>query len=314
MPQSRLKRRRGLGVTPGKPKDYHEHDWQKRPWLQKCGGCHATGIDLEQDTFLEPGVGCESCHGPGSHHAALPSDEIFEKRATIVNPGKLTSGVAVQICGSCHNRGKSTQAKGAGWPVGFRPGKALSTYYQSILPGDKHLYTDAEAKEHYHSKGHHQQYLDWMRSKHADSGIDCITCHNVHELGSPLFRSKTKTQGDKLCLSCHEPMQAVGAHAVHSFGNCINCHMARIAKSADAGDIRSHVFDVITPQEGLKWGIPNSCQTCHQHKNEDPAQLQKRWDRLTIRSAPAALTSPSAPAASTSPPAPAEEPPSTSKP
>jgi predicted CXXCH cytochrome family protein len=268
-----------FNIDSGKWTNYHEHDWQKRPWLKKCGGCHATGVDLEQDTFLEPGVGCEACHGPGSHHAALGTGELFEKRTTIVNPGKLTAGVAVQICGSCHNRGKSIQVKGSSWPVGYRPGKALSLYYKSIAPGDKHLYTNE------YSKGHHQQYLDWKKSKHADSGINCMTCHTVHELGNPLFRSKTKVQGDKLCLSCHEPMGKVGAHAVHSFGNCVNCHMPRIAKSAESGDIRSHVFDAITPKDGLAWNIPNSCQTCHQHKDEDPEDLQKRWDALTDRKA-----------------------------
>ena len=25
--------------------NYHEADWNKRPWLLKCGGCHTTGVD-----------------------------------------------------------------------------------------------------------------------------------------------------------------------------------------------------------------------------------------------------------------------------
>ena len=101
-------------VNSGVWTNYHEHDWEKRPWLKKCGGCHATGVDLEQGTFKEPGVACEACHGAGSHHSALPRSAIFQKRATIINPAKLTRGVAVQICGSCHNRGKATKHKGAG--------------------------------------------------------------------------------------------------------------------------------------------------------------------------------------------------------
>lgn len=271
-----------FNIDSGKWTNYHEHDWAKRPWLKKCGGCHATGVDLEKDTFLEPGVGCEACHGPGSHHAALGTSELFKKRTTITNPAKLTGGVAVQICGSCHNRGKSTQVKGSSWPVGYKPGKSLGLYYKSIAPGDKHLYTNEYAK------GHHQQYLDWKMSKHADSNISCMTCHTVHELGNPLFAGKTKVQGDKLCLSCHEQTNKTGSHAVHSFGNCVSCHMPRIAKSAESGDIRSHVFDAITPKEGLELKIPNSCQTCHQHKGEDPIELQKKWEALTERQSMAA--------------------------
>jgi predicted CXXCH cytochrome family protein len=133
------------------------------------------------------------------------------------------------------------------------------------------------------SKSHHQQYIDWKNSKHADSGVTCMSCHVVHQLGNPLFRSKTKLEGDKLCTSCHEQVANVGAHSVHSFGNCANCHMPRIAKSAESGDIRSHVFTALLPKDTLETKIPNSCQTCHKHKDEDLADLQKRWDALTAR-------------------------------
>ena len=187
-----------FNIDNGRWVNYHEHNWKERPWLKKCGGCHATGVDLEKETFKEPGVGCEACHGPGSHHAAQPAAETFKKRGTIVNPSKLTGGVAVQICGSCHNRGKATKVEGSGWPVGYRPGKALETYYKSI-PSDhkKKMYPGG------FSKSHHQQYIDWKQSKHADSGVSCMSCHVVHQLGNPLFRSKTKLEGDKLCTSCH---------------------------------------------------------------------------------------------------------------
>lgn len=112
-------------VDSGRWVNYNEGDWEKRPWMEGCAGCHATGVSLEKNKFVEPGVGCEACHGPGSVHAALPPKAIYEKRATIINPAKLTEGVAVQICGSCHNRGKSMKDPKVGWPLGYLPGKAL---------------------------------------------------------------------------------------------------------------------------------------------------------------------------------------------
>ena len=262
--------------------NYHEHDWAKRPWLKKCGGCHATGVDLEKDNFTEPGVGCEACHGPGSHHAALPKTAIFEKRATIVNPAKLTAGVAVQICGSCHNRGKSKLVKGSSWPVGYRPGKALTSYYNetSFAAGDvKHVYANE------FSKGHHQQYIDWKQSAHYREGVTCVSCHFVHELGNPVVRGQTRqSSGDQTCMSCHTVLNKVGAHAVHSTAKCVACHMPRIAKSAESGDIHSHVMVALLPQDTLdNPKIPNSCQTCHQHKDEDLTDLQRRYDELTKR-------------------------------
>jgi formate-dependent nitrite reductase cytochrome c552 subunit len=265
-------------IDTGRWVNYHEHDWEKRPWLAKCGGCHATGVDLEKESFKEPGVACESCHGPGSHHAALPRSAVFEKRETIVNPAKLTPGIAVQICGSCHNRGKAKNAK-AGWPVGYLPGKALETYYESTSLGGgdvKHFYANE------FSKGHHQQYIDWMQSRHKTSGVNCMTCHKVHDLNATLVaRGQTQEKGDQLCTSCHQPINKNGAHAVHSFGNCIGCHMPKIAKSAESGDIRSHVFVALEPQDTLdNPKLPNSCQTCHRHKDEDLEDLQKRYERL----------------------------------
>lgn len=263
--------------------NYHDHDWDKRPWLKKCGGCHATGVELEKNTFKEPGVGCEACHGPGSHHAALPKTELFKKRETIINPAKLTGGVAVQICGSCHNRGKSTQVKGAGWPVGYTPGKALESYYRSTSyeGGDvKHVYANE------FSKGHHQQYIDWKQSAHYREGVTCVSCHSVHSLGNPLSRGQTKEAGSKSCLTCHEVINKTGAHSVHAFANCVGCHMPRIAKSAESGDIHSHVFVALLPEDTLKNpAIPNSCQTCHQHKDEDLKDLQQRFEKLTKRQA-----------------------------
>ena len=29
--------------------NYHEADWDKKPWIKGCGGCHATGVNLEKN-------------------------------------------------------------------------------------------------------------------------------------------------------------------------------------------------------------------------------------------------------------------------
>ncbi len=281
-----------FNIETGRWVNYHEADWDKRPWLPKCGGCHATGVDLEKKTFVEPGVGCEACHGPGSHHAALPKTELFEKRATIINPGKLTAGVAVQICGSCHNRGKATQAKGASWPVGYLPGKALETYFESDS------YAGGKVQDFYaneFSKGHHQQYIDWKQSAHYHEGVTCLSCHYVHQLGNPVVRGQTRQEsGDNTCLSCHTMINNTGPHVIHSSAKCVACHMPRIAKSAESGDIHSHVFVALLPKDTLaNPAIPNSCQTCHKHKDEDLKDLQRRYDELTARS-PATSPAPAA--------------------
>lgn len=254
-------------------------DWDKKaPWIVTCGGCHATGVSIEKNTFIEPGVGCEACHGPGSWHAALPKTAVFEKRQTIINPAKLTMGVAVQICGSCHTRGESTKVKGAGWPVGYQPGKAIGPFYKetTFASGDvKMVYANEFAK------GHHQQYLDWKQSTHSKEGVTCTSCHFVHQIGMPPTRSQTVQAGSKQCLTCHEIINKNLAHSIHSFGNCIGCHMPRIAKSAESGDIHSHVFVCLLPKDSLaNPAIPNSCDACHFLKGESLEYLQAAWDAL----------------------------------
>ena len=57
--------------------------------------------------------------------------------------------------------------------------------------------------------------------------------------------------------------------------------MPRIAKSAESGDIHSHVFVALLPEDTLKNPkVPNSCQTCHKHKNEDVKKLDAEWKAL----------------------------------
>lgn len=274
--------------------NYNEDTWEKRSWLLQCGGCHATGVNLEKGNFAEPSVGCEACHGPGSHHVALPKAAVFEKRQTIVNPAKLTSGTAVQICGSCHNRGKATKHEKAEWPVGYLPGKALETYFRSVsfAGGDaSHLYGNE------FSKAHHQQYIDWKQSKHFEEGVSCTSCHYVHQLGIQGTRFQTRESGSQQCLSCHTLLNNNKAHSIHSFGNCVGCHMPRVVKSAETGDLHSHVFKTLLPADTLNDPkIPNSCQTCHHHKDADLKVLQQQYEILTQMPKPSGQVIPAIPA------------------
>jgi len=103
----------------------------------------------------------------------------------------------------------------------------------------------------------------------------------VHQIGIPPTRSQTLAAGSKQCLSCHVMLNNNMAHSIHSFANCVGCHMPRIAKSAESGDIHSHVFVTLLPEDTLKNPkIPNSCQACHKHKDADLKELQKAYDAL----------------------------------
>lgn len=261
---------------------YHEEDWDKRPWNKYCGGCHAMGVDLEKNTFSEHRVGCEACHGPGSHHAALSETAVFDKRKSIINPSHLPVSFRTEICGSCHNRGKSTRMGDVEWPVGYTPGKVLGLYYASTS------YSEGDIKDFYaneFSRGHHQQYLDWKLSTHAREGVNCTSCHYVHQLGLPPTQFQTKGAGSQQCMECHKLINNNLAHSIHSFGSCVGCHMPRIVKSAESGDTHSHVFVTLLPEDTMKNpNIPNSCQACHKHKDTDVEILHKWLDGVVSKS------------------------------
>jgi predicted CXXCH cytochrome family protein len=245
---------------------YHEHDWDKHSWNMRCGGCHVTGLDLEKNTFTEAAVGCEACHGPGSHHVALPKKAVFDKRLTIVNPSKFPAGIRTQICGSCHSAGKSTKVKDAYWPVGHKAGQALGPYFTPVSFADrtvKSVYGDEVPDRH------HQQYQNWQQSIHAQQGVSCTSCHYVHQLGVSPTQFQTKESGSQQCLSCHTMIKNKYAHSIHAFANCVGCHMPRVDGSIETGAVLSHTFRFLSPVETLKAGgyeKHNACSSCHHHK------------------------------------------------
>ena len=98
--------------------------------------------------------------------------------------------------------------------------------------------------------------------------------------------TRSQTTGGRVLRNvsvCHDVVNNNKAHSIHSFGNCVGCHMPRIAKSAESGDLHSHVFVALLPKDTLANPvIPNSCQTCHRHKDADLKSLQDAFDALTV--------------------------------
>ncbi|NJL95519.1 MAG: hypothetical protein HC915_18230, partial [Anaerolineae bacterium] len=102
-----------------------EHDW-----LTQCVGCHVTGLDVGTGEWVDSGVQCEACHGPGSEHATLADELGRRASAEEVQTVKdaIHSGVDPQMCAQCHAAGTSTDGVHA-FPVGYHPGQDLSDFY-----------------------------------------------------------------------------------------------------------------------------------------------------------------------------------------
>ncbi|MCK5794775.1 MAG: hypothetical protein KAH12_08705, partial [Anaerolineales bacterium] len=218
--------------------DYHPGD--EKIYNYACFKCHTTGGDTEGTwldgvdglgTFTEGGIGCESCHGPGSLHIAAPTDENIDRIYEFAHLDNSIGGLEVDgvvqtpdpngddvvfLCGTCHNRG-----------------------YENTID----------------SKGgfikHHEQWDEFVITKHGKGGLTCTTCHNPHE--------RVIWDGDgitKTCKSCHADQAAHTKHGASA--NCVDCHMPYAAKSGTTigesgyrGDVRSHLMTIIPDTENM---------------------------------------------------------------
>ena len=246
---------------------YHQQDWQERDWRKLCARCHTVGFNPDDYSFAEIGVGCEACHGPGSHHVEAPD---LAKGKHIRNPAKMSHYAAAAVCGACHVRGKVRDGYRHAYPVGFEPGMTLNrSHYPAIPPEDSHWWPNGAAK------GHHQQFMEWQQSRQRDAGLSCTHCHDPH---ASMTRAGTKAIGNGLCKSCHPNISTdpITGHAplagAPQHANCIGCHYPKIAKSATPGDIASH-RGFIAPSVTIKYAEEgkkqvNSCNACHAHSDE----------------------------------------------
>ena len=275
--------------------------WTKlnQNWNFMCAECHSTGLRKNYDaktdrfatTWAEISVGCETCHGQGSAHAAWARDQKswwpfgkredpskgllvrFDERHDVAWPidpqtetARRTAAPAalrkeVETCGLCH-------ARRAGFDENWVPGRSLS---------QTHL-VEPLARNTYHADGQIRDveepynYTPFKQSKMFAAGVTCSDCHEPHG-------SKLRFSGDGICLQCHASGKYADArHRHHASADppptCISCHMQ--ARTYMVVDIRhDHSFRVPRPDLSAKLGTPNACNNCHSDK---PAQ----WAATTI--------------------------------
>jgi predicted CXXCH cytochrome family protein len=245
---------------------YHK-DWKTRSNFKLCAGCHSTGPDHYTQSWTELNITCESCHGPGKAHAQKP------KLDNIVNPARLSVKRSIEICLSCHQAGKPPGTEYA-WPVGYEAGLELSKFWQGFKPE-----AGKQTAEFWHNGTAHKNRVQgntFLQSVMSHAGLQCSNCHESH--GSR-HRSLTIKAADSnaLCLTCHGPGKSPGPqykllsdhthHGPLSAGSrCIECHMPRTGKNAVPGESRNHTFNFISPADSIKYGVPNSCNSCHADK------------------------------------------------
>lgn len=162
------------------------------------------------DTFLEPGVGCQACHGPGSDHMKGKTDE--ERKATMKPLPKLeTPHQKLSVCGRCH--GVYTVGDKA-LVEDFRVGDETKGDLWK-LEGFKL----AEVTE----PGKFQQLNEFMGSNHAAHDVTCITCHTAHQ--EIKAEHQLRKAVPELCLDCHKEHHKDVTVEIPEGATCVACHM-----------------------------------------------------------------------------------------
>ena len=265
---------------------FYPGDNLQRPTGPLCDGCHSVNYNIQTKTVTEWNVGCEKCHGPGIAHAQRPS------RTNIVNPARLDSLSATDVCIQCHSQGRPLKNPVEGryfdWPVGFEVGKPLKDYWQleDHKLGETTFTHFADGTAH----KNRMQGNDFSTSAMYSHGVTCFSCHDVHGTGNNADLVKPASL---MCLECHGPNSPNGPrgggielhthHAAGSAGSeCIACHMPRIEQTIADVNVRSHTFRFIAPAEAERLKMPNSCNTCHMDKTAAWAtEALKSWTNVS---------------------------------
>lgn len=191
------------GLSPG----YEFRDYGfSRPILPGCIACHSgrpqpvtNGSGRYQDPpFRELAIGCENCHGPGELHVKerLSGEPLSgDIDRSIVNPAKLPSWLADNICMYCHEGGDVRVLQPGKDYFDFRPGTPLDdTQAVFIVPLQRGSPSRPDLLEHNFSMVLSKCYQS------SGGRLSCLTCHDPHYQPSG---QEAPAYYRKKCLSCH---------------------------------------------------------------------------------------------------------------
>ncbi|RBP51139.1 multiheme c-type cytochrome [Arenicella xantha] len=277
-------------------------------WNLYCARCHTTNLDvlakdpahtIANTNWTEPGVGCETCHGPGRKHVEYmggkPTNRLMsffnqilnEKTAPyIMNASSLDKGVALSVCARCH--GSDIKRKRMDLYRTYEPGfdqhgryNDLSRYFTEakLIPGSNA--PTVEVWKDGRPKGLGMLFRSFADSRHyAQTDMRCYSCHDAHnnKLEAAAGLKSASFASNQFCLDCHADIASDQlAHTKHAAGQagsyCYDCHMPKNIANAVAGDVhyvRSHNMGSIpNPYLSIRYGVensPNACNDCHQDR------------------------------------------------
>ena len=255
-----------------------------------CYGCHATGqtvtvdgrspsgLVLPASKWVEPGVGCEACHGPGGPHVDAAAAGT-PPRDTVKMP--RGGGIeTIDACAACHSLRDVL-------PSPFNPVPA-HRYGESVVTAAEPLLSMGSNSEFRNPffpdlrpSTYQQEAIAFSQSGCARrGGMTCAACHDVHS-GSLAAVVSGEEGGNAVCAPCHAKIVASGQkHTLHRTGSpggrCLDCHMAPILRGPGRDAARDHSM---APPVAGREQIPAACVACHAGA-KNAASIAAAWKRM----------------------------------
>jgi tetratricopeptide (TPR) repeat protein len=248
-----------------------------------CHGCHVSQLeknyDLASDTYRttwqEPGINCETCHGPASEHVRVYREACEGEtpvRLELVSMKALTPRQRDETCAPCHAKMRPLTEE-------FRPGERFFDHYDLSTFEDRDFYPDGR------DLGENYTYTLWRMNPCAKAGgLECLHCHT----SSGRYRFG-EADANGVCLPCHdERVHNVAEHTHHAADSegsqCIACHMpmtsfGRMGRS-------DHSMRAPMPAASARFGSPNACNLCHTDRDAEWADGHVRaWAQRDYQAA-----------------------------
>ncbi|MBQ16849.1 MAG: hypothetical protein CMJ65_06965 [Planctomycetaceae bacterium] len=232
-PLSYYTRKARWDLSPGFPAELH-YRFTRRVG-NHCLSCHSGQLVNEQPAamdrfsvetpFLEEGIGCERCHGPGSAHVAAYQETEGDLTETlIVNPARLSHERQQDVCNQCHLEGKVRIPRQGHRFADYRPGEPLSETW-TVFVGESPF--DEEGRPLFTS---HVEQMNSSRCFQGSQGrLGCTSCHDPH--GRPPAEQAAAFYRER-CNRCHAEqgcrLPESQRRRPPALGSCIHCHMPRV--------------------------------------------------------------------------------------
>ncbi|TLN04336.1 hypothetical protein FDZ71_12085, partial [bacterium] len=228
---------------------YSVFNWRAKPYNIACDGCHTVGFDPKNESFLEPGIGCESCHGPGKAHVESEGDI-----SKIVNPLKLDEDRALMVCMQCHTDGTDTTYKKYPFPVNYVPGEDLNNYLSEFFmpkpKSNRWYWGTMDFMER-------RRMFYFFASKFYSTARACEVC-GFDRADTTTKEVERYMSRSEMCGTCHTKLyKNYVAHSFHTpeKAQCVDCHTPEIVEERGTYSIHDHKFDFSTNKV--------ECYQCH---------------------------------------------------